>query len=453
MSKNIVAAQVNWSEMAGTTSSYWIDVRDYLGEEADIFGAIVRCHVQDENFVVESYDAQWNEAKQMHLLTLPGMVEGRHAFDITLIFDSGEEAVLAQGWIGCFNRLQWSNSANVHASPNRTLVIPRADSKGLIKVQWMASGAAEGFADIAKMAAEESEASAAASANSASEALGYRNETEVFASNAEAAASTAAAEAAEETAALIHEAVREKVEAAEAAASTASTAANAAESHLNNSENFARDAEAAMLSAQEAQEAAESAYRATESAKSLALTYKTSAEASAAAAADARAEARLSASKAQTQRIEAEYAADAAKQYSDAVIDTYWPKVLNKSEEVSDDAEAAKAAATKAEAAANSIDTKVTEAANAIDTKVETAANSIDSKVTEATGAIDGKVTEATGVIDDKVLTAEGAIDASVAAALAERIDVSGFYRMTQEEYDAQSAHPENAVYFIGDFS
>ena len=152
MAKNIVAAQVNFSVMAGSEAVYGIDVLDYLGAEVSEAGAGMVCSVRLEDGEVLSINGSWDELNDRHVLTFPAMEEGRHAYEIALAFDDGSSAVLAQGWIACFNRLEWREPVHSN-SPNRTLRIMAPDGKGCLEAQWMATGAAEGFADIAAQGA------------------------------------------------------------------------------------------------------------------------------------------------------------------------------------------------------------------------------------------------------------------------------------------------------------
>ena len=204
----------HFSCMENTPFSFPALFRDTTGEDVSLDGVIFSGSIMSANQEVVEISIEKGEASNEVILSFPALPEGRWSYNVLVQADDGAQRILFSGYISVLGISRVVQSAGDPPMKNRTLLVAMpGEATTRLRMEWMATTAAQAFAahalqsskaartdaDTASQAATTATGAASTATERASEAEGYAGAayaSKVAAGNSATAANMSAADAA-----------------------------------------------------------------------------------------------------------------------------------------------------------------------------------------------------------------------------------------------------------------
>lgn len=204
----------HFSCVENTPFSFPALFRDMAGEAVSLDGVIFSGSIVCANHEVVKISIEKGEASNEVILSFPALPEGRWPYNVLVQGDDGSQRILFSGYISAVGISRAEQLAGDAPMKNRTLLVAMpGEASTRLRMEWMATTAAQAFAahalqssraahtdaDTAGKAATTATGAASAATERAREAEGYASaaySSQVAAGNSATAASTSAADAA-----------------------------------------------------------------------------------------------------------------------------------------------------------------------------------------------------------------------------------------------------------------
>ncbi len=204
----------HFSCMENTPFSFPALFRDMAGEAVSLDGVIFSGSIVSANQEVVEISIEKGESSNEVIFSFPALPEGRWSYNVLVQADDGSQRILFSGYISVLGVSRVAQLAGGPPMKNRTLlVVMPGEATIRLRMEWMATTAAQAFAyhalqasknahadaETAGQAAKTATDAAATAAARAKEAEGYAGSayaSKTAAANSEAAAATSAANAA-----------------------------------------------------------------------------------------------------------------------------------------------------------------------------------------------------------------------------------------------------------------
>ena len=204
----------HFSCIENTPFSFPALFRDMAGEAVSVDGVIFSGSIVSANKEVLKISIEKGEASNEVILSFPALPEGRWSYSVLVQGDDGSQRILFSGYISVLGVSRAEELASGTPMKNRTLLVAMpGEATTRLRMEWLATTAAQTFATHARQSSEQSHADAETASQAATtatdaastaterakEAEGYAgaaSASKVEAGNSASAASTSAAEAA-----------------------------------------------------------------------------------------------------------------------------------------------------------------------------------------------------------------------------------------------------------------
>ena len=204
----------HFSCIENTPFSFPALFRDMTGEAVSVDGVIFSGSIVSANKEVLEISIEKGEACNEVILSFPALPEGRWSYSVLVQGDDGSQRILFSGYISVLGVSRAEELASGTPMKNRTLLVAiPGEATTRLRMEWMATTAAQAFAAHALQSSEQSHTdaetarqAATTATNAASTATERAKEAESYAGsaavskveagNSASAASTSAAEAA-----------------------------------------------------------------------------------------------------------------------------------------------------------------------------------------------------------------------------------------------------------------
>lgn len=204
----------HFSCMENTPFSFPALFRDTTGEDVSLDGVIFSGSIMSANQEVVEISIEKGEASNEVILSFPALPEGRWSYNVLVQADDGAQRILFSGYISVLGISRVVQSAGYPPMKNRTLLVAMpGEAATRLRMEWMATTAAQAFAahalqsfkaartdaETASQAATTATSAATNATEHAKEAEGYAGAayaSRIEAGNSAASASTSAADAA-----------------------------------------------------------------------------------------------------------------------------------------------------------------------------------------------------------------------------------------------------------------
>ena len=204
----------HFSCIENTPFSFPALFRDMEGDAVSLDGVIFSGSIVSANNEVVEISMEKGEASNEVILSFPALPEGRWSYNVLVQTDDGSQRILFSGYISVLGISRAEQLAGDAPMKNRTLLVAMpGEAATRLRMEWMATTAAQAFAahalqsfkaartdaETASQAATTATGAATTAAERAREAEGYAGAAQaskVAAGNAAASASTSAADAA-----------------------------------------------------------------------------------------------------------------------------------------------------------------------------------------------------------------------------------------------------------------
>lgn len=196
----------HFSCMENTPFSFPALFRDMAGEAVSLDGVIFSGSIVSANQEVIEISIEKGESSNEVIFSFPALPEGRWSYNVLVQADDGSQRILFSGYISVLGVSRVAQLAGGPPMKNRTLLVAMPGEATMrLRMEWMATTAAQAFAyhalqasknahadaEMASQAAKTATDAAATAATRAEEAEGYAGSA--LASKRAAAASEAAA--------------------------------------------------------------------------------------------------------------------------------------------------------------------------------------------------------------------------------------------------------------------
>lgn len=204
----------HFSCIENTPFSFPALFRDMAGDAVSLDGVIFSGSIVSANNEVVEISMEKGEASNEVILSFPALPEGRWSYNVLVQTDDGSQRILFSGYISVLGISRAEQLAGDAPMKNRTLLVAMpGEAATRLRMEWMATTAAQAFAahalqsfkaartdaETASQAATTATGAATTAAERAREAEGYAGAAQaskVAAGNSAASASTSAADAA-----------------------------------------------------------------------------------------------------------------------------------------------------------------------------------------------------------------------------------------------------------------
>lgn len=204
----------HFSCIENTPFSFPALFRDMEGDAVSLDGVIFSGSIVSANNEVVEISMEKGEASNEVILSFPALPEGRWSYNVLVQTDDGSQRILFSGYISVLGISRAEQLAGDAPMKNRTLLVAMpGEAATRLRMEWMATTAAQAFAahalqsfkaartdaETASQAATTATGAATTAAERAREAEGYAGAAQaskVAAGNSAASASTSAADAA-----------------------------------------------------------------------------------------------------------------------------------------------------------------------------------------------------------------------------------------------------------------
>lgn len=204
----------HFSCIENTPFSFPALFRDMEGDAVSLDGVIFSGSIVSANNEVVEISMEKGEASNEVILSFPALPEGRWSYNVLVQTDDGSQRILFSGYISVLGISRAEQLAGDAPMKNRTLLVAMpGEAATRLRMEWMATTAAQAFAahalqsfkaartdaETASQAATTATGAATTAVERAKEAEGYAGAAQaskVAASNSETAANTSAADAA-----------------------------------------------------------------------------------------------------------------------------------------------------------------------------------------------------------------------------------------------------------------
>lgn len=204
----------HFSCIENTPFSFPALFRDMAGDAVSLDGVIFSGSIVSANNEVVEISMEKGEASNEVILSFPALPEGRWSYNVLVQADDGSQRILFSGYISVLGISRAEQLAGDAPMKNRTLLVAMpGEAATRLRMEWMATTAAQAFAahalqsskaahtyaDTASDSAATATGAATTAAERAREAEGYAGAAQaskVAAGNSAASASTSAADAA-----------------------------------------------------------------------------------------------------------------------------------------------------------------------------------------------------------------------------------------------------------------
>lgn len=204
----------HFSCIENTPFSFPALFRDMAGDAVSLDGVIFSGSIVSANNEVIEISMEKGEASNEVILSFPALPEGRWSYNVLVQADDGSQRILFSGYISVLGISRAEQLAGDAPMKNRTLLVAMpGEAATRLRMEWMATTAAQAFAahalqsskaahtyaDTASDSAATATGAATTAAERAREAEGYAGAAQaskVAAGNSAASASTSAADAA-----------------------------------------------------------------------------------------------------------------------------------------------------------------------------------------------------------------------------------------------------------------
>ena len=204
----------HFSCIENTPFSFPALFRDMVGEAVSVDGVIFSGSIVSANKEVLEIVIEKGEASNEVILSFPALPEGRWSYSVLVQGDDGSQRILFSGYISVLGVSRAEELVSGTPMKNRTLLVAMpGEATTRLRMEWLATTAAQAFAahalqfskqthadaDTASQAATTATDAASTATERTKEAEGYAESahaSEMAAGNSASAASTSAAEAA-----------------------------------------------------------------------------------------------------------------------------------------------------------------------------------------------------------------------------------------------------------------